>query len=47
MAGCFSNRNTHSNSKRGEEFLDKLSGPWCMKTGDLARRECNEIFGPK
>jgi len=27
VTGCISNRNTHSNSKRGEEFLDKLSGP--------------------
>jgi hypothetical protein len=27
VADCISKRNTHSNSKRGEEFLNQLSGP--------------------
>jgi len=47
VAGSISNRNTLSNSKTGEGFLDKLRGPYCIKTGGPARRECHEIFGPK
>jgi len=47
VADCINKRNTHSNSKRGEEFLDKLSGPYCIKTGGPARRECLQILGPK